>query len=167
MIFANPLNKCPARLQRTKLMLQPYDIRVKYKPGKKLYLADALSRSYTIDNTSFLDEEIQAQVCMIRDNLPISDAQYKRFQYETRNYPSMQLLKKFIEKGWPVNKHAIPDSIRMYLTYKDELLIIDNLIYKNKRLVVPLKLRQEMLGRIHYNHLGIDKCKTCAREVLF
>lgn len=34
------------RLQRMRLWLQPYDIRVCYKPGKEMYLADTLSRSY-------------------------------------------------------------------------------------------------------------------------
>ncbi|XP_018402108.1 PREDICTED: uncharacterized protein K02A2.6-like [Cyphomyrmex costatus] len=166
-IFAKPLNKCPARLQRIRLMLQPYDIRVQYKPGKELYLADALSRSYLTDESSLLDEEIEAQVCMIRDNLPISDPQYKRFIHETLHDANLQLLRQYIENGWPINKHSIPDSIRVYATFKDELSIIDNLIYKGIRLVVPSSLRQEMLKRIHYNHLGIEKCKSRAREILF
>lgn len=54
----------------------------------------------------------------------------------------------------------------MYLTYKDELTVID-VNYKNTRLVVPQSLRQKMLSRIHYNHLVIEKCKNRAREILF
>jgi len=30
-IFAKSLNKCPAKFQRIRLMLQPYDIRMQYK----------------------------------------------------------------------------------------------------------------------------------------
>lgn len=45
------------------LTLQPYNITVKYKPGKELLLADALSRAYMdTDNFSILEDEIQAQV---------------------------------------------------------------------------------------------------------
>ncbi|XP_011688397.1 PREDICTED: uncharacterized protein K02A2.6-like [Wasmannia auropunctata] len=93
--------------------------------------------------------------------------QYKRFQQETRLDPDMQILRKYIETDWPLDKHAVPDSIKVYLTYKDELSVIDDIIYKDTRMVVPSKLRQEMLNRIHYNHLGIEKCKMRAREVLF
>ena len=45
-IFQKPLNNAPARLQRMLLRLQKYDIRVKYTPGKELYVADTLSRAY-------------------------------------------------------------------------------------------------------------------------
>ncbi|XP_018364694.1 PREDICTED: uncharacterized protein K02A2.6-like, partial [Trachymyrmex cornetzi] len=166
-IFAKPLNKCSARLQRIRLMLQPYDIKVQCKPGKELYLADALSRAYMTDESSLLDEEILAQVCMIRDNLPISDPQYIRFVHETLNDDSLQLLKQYIVNGWPINKHLIPDSIKVYATFKHELSIIDDLVYKGMRLIVLSSLRQEMLNKIHYNHLGIEKCKSRAREILY
>ena len=39
-IFQKPLNNAPARLQRMLLRLKKYDIRVKYTPGKELYVAD-------------------------------------------------------------------------------------------------------------------------------
>ncbi|KYB24676.1 Retrovirus-related Pol polyprotein from transposon opus-like Protein [Tribolium castaneum] len=44
-IFKKPLNDCPARLQRMLLSLQKFDINLIYKPGKKLIIADHLSRS--------------------------------------------------------------------------------------------------------------------------
>ena len=48
-IFKKPLNKCPARLQRMFLQIQKYDIDLKYKRGKDLIIADALSRAYIND----------------------------------------------------------------------------------------------------------------------
>lgn len=104
---------------------------------------------------------------MITKTLPISDAQYERFQNATMNDPDMTLLKKCIIQGWPINKNLIPEQIRPYVTYKDELSVIDEIIYKNTRLVVPSTLRKEMLNKIHYNHLGMEKCKNRAREILF
>ena len=38
------LSNAPARLQRLLLKLQPYDITIKYVPGSKVPVADALSR---------------------------------------------------------------------------------------------------------------------------
>ena len=45
-IFNKPLHQAPARLQRFLLQLQKYDLQVTYKPGKYLYVADTLCRSY-------------------------------------------------------------------------------------------------------------------------
>ena len=44
-IFKKPLFKVPPHLQRMRLCLQKYDIKVKYVPGKFQYIADTLSRA--------------------------------------------------------------------------------------------------------------------------
>ena len=45
-IKTKPLNNASARLQRMMLRLQRYDLRVRYKQGKFMYLADTLSRAF-------------------------------------------------------------------------------------------------------------------------
>ena len=45
-IWKKLLSKIPPRLQRLMLRLQLYDFKIKYVPGKYLYLADTLSRAY-------------------------------------------------------------------------------------------------------------------------
>lgn len=50
-IFSKPLNKCPVRLQKIKMALQPYDFKLVYKRGKDLLVADHLSRSYLNDTS--------------------------------------------------------------------------------------------------------------------
>ena len=40
------LGKCPKRLQNMLMRLQAYDATVLYHPGKKMFLADTLSRAY-------------------------------------------------------------------------------------------------------------------------
>ena len=42
-VFKKSLQKAPPRFQRMLMSLQPYDLRVSYKPGKELYIADTLS----------------------------------------------------------------------------------------------------------------------------
>ena len=71
-IYKKPLNQCPARIQRIRLRTQMYDIKVIYKPGKELFLADALSRAYLLNEKDSFDQEIEAYVCMIEESLPIS-----------------------------------------------------------------------------------------------
>jgi hypothetical protein len=43
-IFKKSLIDCPMRMQRMLLDLQIYDLDVRYKPGKEMYISDALSR---------------------------------------------------------------------------------------------------------------------------
>ncbi|KAL7291719.1 hypothetical protein TKK_0014507 [Trichogramma kaykai] len=77
------------------------------------------------------------------------------------------MLIEYINVGWPKEKKLIPQSIMPYRAIADELSVIDGLVYKCNKLVVPMKLRNEMLNLIHYNHLGIEKCKARAREILY
>lgn len=165
-IFKKPLNMCPARIQRIKLSVQKYDLRVTYKPGKELLLADALSRS-PLNDTSNADELLEMQVCTISQDLPISVEKKQEFVNETRNDPEMQLLAKFITNGWPHNKDNVPSTIKAYHTFHEELSIIDNLIFKGERLIVPKNLRKMILDKIHYCHLGIQKSKLRAREIVY
>ena len=46
MIMKKTMDKIPPRLHRMMIILQPYDLQMKYISGKYLYLADTLSRVY-------------------------------------------------------------------------------------------------------------------------
>lgn len=48
-IMKKPLAETPLRLQKMLLRLQKYNMTVKYKKGKELYVADALSRNFLKD----------------------------------------------------------------------------------------------------------------------
>ena len=54
-----------------------------------------------------------------------------------------------------------------YASFKDELCIINGIIFRGSRIVVPASMRNEMLCRIHEGHLGIDKQKNMSRNVLY
>ena len=60
-IFKKQLEKAPARLQNMLLKLQKYNLKVVYKKGKEMYIADALSRAYLSD-TSPEEETFDFQV---------------------------------------------------------------------------------------------------------
>ena len=45
-IMKKSLTDIPIRLQKMRIILQPFDINLVYKPGKELIIADALSRAH-------------------------------------------------------------------------------------------------------------------------
>ncbi|KAK7106746.1 hypothetical protein V1264_017967 [Littorina saxatilis] len=166
-IFTKPLHKAPVRLQRFMLQLQKYDLKVKYKPGKEMYVADTLSRSYLPETKEQLIPEKEINAINPRSHLPISDEKYAEFQRETANDVELTELKKVILKGFPENRRDVPESVRAYWSFRDELTYTDGLIFRGLRLVIPKKLQVDQLQRIHSSHLGIVKCKSMARELVF
>ena len=56
-IFAKPLVSAPRRLQRMLMRLQMYDLKVRYKKGSELHLAETLSRHY-ITTAETREEEV-------------------------------------------------------------------------------------------------------------
>ena len=58
-------------------------------------------------------------------------------------------------------------SLIPYWNFQDGLSVIDGVVFKGSRVVIPLKLRSMMLDKIHTRHLGEVKCKNRARQVLF
>ena len=45
--------------------------------------------------------------------------------------------------------------------------IAEGLIFKGERVVIPLKMRAEMLSKIHESHWGMEKCKARARTIMY
>ena len=164
-IFAKPLYQAPPRLQRILLSLQKYDLKVRYKPGKEMYISDCLSRAY-LDETK---EDLNSEELTINllTYLPVSDEKRKVFQKETQNDPEMKVLRDTVEQGWPEKKEQVPPELRPYWNFRDEITCIDDMLFKGHKLIVPQKLRPEMLNIIHEAHTGIVKCKARARESLF
>ena len=73
-----PLDKSPIRLQRMLLNLQSYDIEIKYRPGKELYLSDTLSRTYLSNNKSEEETpELDYQAISMISTLPVWDDKIK------------------------------------------------------------------------------------------
>ncbi|XP_050548981.1 uncharacterized protein K02A2.6-like [Daktulosphaira vitifoliae] len=167
-LFNKPLHSVPIRLQRMMLKIQSYDLKVDYIPGKQLVLADTLSRAPLHDvDTNDLEEELVAHVKSFTENLAIEETQLEKIKKETAND---LVLKKIIQvylTGWPTNKNLVEDCLKPYWCYRDEINVIDNLVFKGHCLVIPHSLRSQMLNLIHEGHMGIERCRNQIKDVLF
>ena len=59
------------------------------------------------------------------------------------------------------------DELKQYWSYRDELSIINGVIFKGDRAVILKKLRPKMLKQLHTPLMGIEKTKLRARESMF
>ena len=163
-IFSKPLHQAPLRIQKMLMSLQRYDLKVGYKPGAEMYIADALSRAYLPETNESLVPELEVNEVSLTAHLPISSDKYVEFKKATAEDQVIQLLHYTVFDGWPNTKAELPVDIR---PYRDEVSCVDGLLFKGNKLVVPHALRAQMLDKIHESHQGIVKCKQRARDILF
>ena len=60
-----------------------------------------------------------------------------------------------------------PIFTRQYWPLRDELHIIEGLVFRGETLVIPPSMRHELLTKLHESHLGIEKCKASARPIMY
>ena len=70
-------------------------------------------------------------------------------------------------EGWPKTLDEVPAEVKPYFQVRDEITAHNGLLFKGERLIVPAKLRKEMMEKIHSSHLGIEGCLRRAREVFY
>lgn len=145
------------------LKLQWYDFTFRYRKGKDMTAADALSRSYLPNN----EPELEVADVKAFDLLSVSRERQEDIRERTLNELQGLYTVTVIINGWPDTKNETPVSVRDYWTSRSELSVMDGVIFKGMRIVIPPTLRSNMLSLIHKYHLGIVKCKQRAREVMY
>ena len=99
--------------------------------------------------------------------LPISDQRLEAIREATKSDSVMQSLKETIMQGWPDHKQEVSKKVALYFHFRDEMAVVDGIILRGDRVVIPSELRRVMLSKIHSSHLGINGCLRHARESLY
>ena len=79
----------------------------------------------------------------------------------------MQELQSTILDGWPELRQNCKPTISEFWNFRDQLSAINGIILKGEKILVPTSLRSEMIQKIHSSHLGIEKTKQRAREIIY
>ncbi|XP_062619975.1 uncharacterized protein K02A2.6-like [Saccostrea cucullata] len=130
-------------------------------------LADTLSRSYLSETKENLVPDISVNDIHLISYLPVSPMKYEEFKKATANDAELQSLLDTVLEGWPDSKAEVPDEIRMYWNIRDEISCVDGLLFKSHKLIIPQSMKTEMLNLIHSSHLGIVKCKSRSKDVMY
>lgn len=157
------LISAPPRLQRMLLRLQPYDVTIKYRPGKQVPIADALSRLSPDEKSPIPDLNVQ-----IHDVCPqFSNGYLQKIREETKKDPELTALKDMVNGGWPSVIKEVPMRLRPYWTFREEITTEDDLLLKGHRIIIPVSLQRDVLSRLHASHQGSEKTKLRARTSVF
>ena len=79
----------------------------------------------------------------------------------------MVKLRQTLAGGWPRHRRDCGPLIRQYWPIRDELHVIQGVVYAGERVVIPNSMRSEMLQKLHETHLGMEKCRARARSVMY
>ena len=162
-----PLHAAPPRLTRMLLQLQKYDLDITFVRGIDLHIADALSRNMLKDTYPELSEGMDLHVYTVLSSLPVSDRKMQEIKTHTELDPQMDQLKQVILKGWPEMRQHCPEQLKEFWNFRDELTVLNGLILKGHKLVIPNALRPKMLEVLHQGHFGTEKTLNRARDTVF
>ena len=162
LIFANPLSKPPARIERWLLRLQEYDFNVLYTAGNK-NPADVLSRHPTESRKS------KHNIAEEYINFVITAAVPHKMNVEeiiqaTDKDEALIALKNAVTSGsWDDPK------VKPYRMLKDEITIDHNnkILLRGTRIIIPASLQKRTIQIAHEGHQGQARTKALLRETVW
>ena len=160
MIAMKNLANAPPCLQRMLLELQRYDVTIKYRPGKEMQLADALSCCL-----ARASQEIKLDMRV--DYIAFTKPWIEKLKDNTQRDLILATVYQLTQQGWPHQRRHVPHLARRYWDFRDELSTDDELLLKGLRLIIPSKLQEEYISHLHKGHLSTSKVQENARQHMY
>ena len=165
-IFKKHLCDVSPRIQRIAICSWQYDFNTVWIQGKLNVIADALSRVSPQDIEP--DVEQEPPIFAVNTLTHFQEGEEKMaLKLETAKDPELSALHKLISEGWPPKRSSVPDNLKDYWNYRDELTVEDGILLKNRKFIVPKNLHLVYIDKIYAGHLGINKSLQKACEYLF
>lgn len=164
-LIKRDIDDVTARLQRMFMLLLKYPkIKVVYKPGKEMLVADCLSRAQLpecleIDDMNEIIHSLTRSACLTKENYEFYRSIIERDERYTR-------ICQYVENGWP-NYHQLDTLSREFHKYRSELHFENGLLFRDHRLVVPTELQKRISRWLHAPHSGMEKTLARARMLYF
>ncbi len=146
-----------ARIERWVLRLQPYEFTVTYRPGPQ-NIADALSR-LTREVSNGEQNVAEEYIRYVPENaapraIPIQEIEEASAEDDDDD---ITLLRKCVQTNdWNVAEPA-------FKVVRNELTVLGKVVLTGTRLVIPRKLRKQVLDLAQKGHQGIVKTKQRLR----
>ncbi|XP_049275262.1 uncharacterized protein K02A2.6-like [Rhipicephalus sanguineus] len=114
-----------------------------------------------------LDSERVQDILGMPEPTNASEARLKSILAATNNDAVLSKLREYALTSWPDNKHEVPEAIRPYWSYQEEIHTQDGLLFRSNKVIIPSSMKAEILALLHVAHPGADKMKARARSVIF
>lgn len=160
----NPMKPIPdqisPRMLRWSLKLGCYDYIIKYRPGKLIGNADALSR-WTAPTVSGSAEESLKEVLLLEERPEGWNLDATRIAAETKRDAVLRKVMFNILHGWPPRNRD--PLLQPYWARREALSHSKDCLLWCNRVIIPESLQHEVLKLLHTPHAGIVQTKAYAR----
>ena len=151
------------RVQRWILTLASYEYKLSYKPGTDNGNADALSRLPIPEAPDVSPQPGDTVLLMEHLNgTPVTASQIR--VHTLRDGVLSQVLQNILQ-GWPAAK--LSEELKTYQAKQVELSVEDGCVLWGCRVVIPEKLRPNVLELLHEAHPGASRMKSLARSYVW
>ena len=150
-------SKPSARIERWVLRLQGYQYKVIYRPGKT-NIADALSRLNQTTPKDMSGEEIEVVGMIAEESTPVALTACD-VEIASEEDAELTSVRHYIEHGY---WHEC--NMPYYTCVKNEFCVLGKLVLCGTRIVIPRRLRDNILHLAHEGHQGIVKMKQRLRS---
>ena len=141
-----------------------YSFTISHVPDKSLVTADTLSKApISKSSLSYVCNEVEAHVDLFCRNLPASDTRITKIKQLQEKDQVCQQLTSYCRDGWP-GKARTPCSLKPYVSVSGEITVLDGLLMRGSRIIIPSPLRPTILEKLHTGHQDISKCREKARS---
>ncbi|UYV74594.1 hypothetical protein LAZ67_12000217 [Cordylochernes scorpioides] len=145
------------RMLRWCLNLAAYTYSIEYKPGKVNCNADALSRLPLNECPSVVPNP--SEVFFIEsEHAAINSSEVAKL---TNKDPILSMVKFWAMNGWPERK--VDDKFRDFVSKSSEISVHKDCLLWGSRVIIPERLRKDILNLLHDTHIGIVGTKALAR----
>ena len=152
----NPSKGIPAmsaaRQQRYAIFLSGFNYDIEYRNSQAHANADGLSRLPLPSTASFADDEVAGALFYseVLETMPVSVTDTAR---ESRRDPLISEIMNYVEHDhWP---HEVSTNLQPFSTRRHEMSVQQGCILWGRRLIVPAKIRKDILSSLHMGHLGV------------
>ena len=137
-------------------------------PGKDMYVADTSPHAFIQgEPDSELLEDIEVMVHSAIAGVPATLIKIENIRQATAEDPILQGLCEVVMERWPERIEALDPALCAFWHIRDEVTYAEGILFAGKRLIVPKVLRSEMLCLLHEGHIGAEKSKARARNVMY
>ncbi|KAL4709067.1 hypothetical protein ACJJTC_013480 [Scirpophaga incertulas] len=128
---------------------------------------DALLSFKENDSDNDIYDDVTVHVNAMYDNIEASSEMMDRIRRETDTDNELACVIEYYFLGWPLIRNSVKREARSFWLVRNDLHFFEGVLFRNSKIVIPKTLRKDMLDRIHEGHMGIEKCKRRAREVMW
>jgi len=166
------IDELPVRIQRFRIRLLRFSYNTTYVRGKENVCADALSRAplNTSEKSTVEPSELYTVVSdFVKgfiENIPASEGRLRELKLKQEEDPTLKKVIDFCINGWP-HQSKLSLDCKCFSSVQSELTIVEGLLMKGPRIVIPSCMISEMLSRLHEGHMGIVKTLARARTSIW